>query len=67
MTRAPDEEEPTRFLVSMVPSDLKAIDAAAKRLRMSRSRLVLVATMKYLKDALGEPCPICGRTEDHVH
>lgn len=65
MTRAPDEPETERVLISLKTPDLEVLDRLAKRMRTSRSRLVVIAVYHYANTNPG--CPICGKTEDHVH
>lgn len=65
MTRSPDSE-PFRFLVTMDMRDVERLERAAKRMRMSRARYVMLAIMEALRKE-PDACPICGKVESHVH
>lgn len=61
-----DPNERFEFLVRISGSDLDALDRIVKRQRTSRQKYVIIAIAEKLRNEPAE-CPICGRTEDHVH
>lgn len=60
-----DDEDKVRFLVTVTKDDLEKLDAARRLANLSRNRFIVNAIWKAIKETTA--CPLCGRSDDHVH